>query len=393
MEECELEYLRDIRKDPLIINRFGSCSNRGLCLNSTCNCDDGWTGRSDFFNAENFDCQINEFVIQILWSITLVAMLIAMAVSWKKIKLKIEFHREKHSSIFGGVSDDPSLLAILLYLAFTPLAVTIIAFLKLFRSDQRIGVDLVITLFFGIAKLGLYSAVFLFQPALLNSILKGELVSKTYITLHKRLTLCCIIFSCLLGFLPLVSVFNHEAVLAVYYWYFGGMSFIMIYYALQASMILFKIDKVLAKAALSGGRMEELVRRTSRLQRWAIVQALVQGLFYLSFILIPALWSRHDYFLPLSWLAFPILMKQIAFTTVDREVHRKPSLTSSLRRKITKQKPKKIVVFAKPESRTASRNLKSTSFNDEAVKKLSLKMNSFHESWKLDIEDDDENYV
>ena len=48
------------------------CSGHGVCVNSVCVCDSGWTGHNDIVGAPVQDCNINILAVAVLWILVLV---------------------------------------------------------------------------------------------------------------------------------------------------------------------------------------------------------------------------------------------------------------------------------------------------------------------------------
>ena len=55
-----------------------SCSNNGIYVNGTCNCNAGWTGKGDYNPVPGLDCGINELSIVILAYISVIFGMLAM---------------------------------------------------------------------------------------------------------------------------------------------------------------------------------------------------------------------------------------------------------------------------------------------------------------------------
>jgi hypothetical protein len=86
----------------------------------------------------------------------------------------------------------------------------------------------------------------------------------------------------------------------------------------QAVFVRWHINRVLNKAAgiiVSSGqdnRADSIKVKINAAQRTIAVQGGIQGLLYVIMGAVPFLFNKHAYFLPISWLAMPILIKRIA---------------------------------------------------------------------------------
>jgi hypothetical protein len=94
----------------------------------------------------------------------------------------------------------------------------------------------------------------------------------------------------------------------------AAMACLMVSYAVQALYIRRRVEAVLAKSYAVTGQADtlELRSRLSAAQSVITRQASTQMVPYLVFAVVPMLYTKHDYGLPFSWLAIPIIALRIA---------------------------------------------------------------------------------
>mmetsp|Transcript_439 Transcript_439/g.1046 ORF Transcript_439/g.1046 Transcript_439/m.1046 type:complete len:405 (-) Transcript_439:145-1359(-) len=306
---------------------LGQCA-KGACELGVCVCNDGWTGYADFINTEGIECQINNIVIKILWAFNLVFLLVTVF----SVRHDIATKRNQHLDVVNQKNlqgrkytwwDNKGYAAIVVWLALCFPANLILAIIKLATNNQRVGHTWAMTILFFIAKTGFYSSASIFQPQLLATILKGSRSQTALVTSARYWGLANLIISVVVGILPVItaaaSVDGRDAVAqGVYIGYMAGSVFSMFVFGLQAIVIHVQFKKIMGSelASKSTTRAGEIQKKLFHFQRQTYSQAAVQGVIYAIFLFIPALWNKHDYFLPISWISFHLLFRKMSTSTI-----------------------------------------------------------------------------
>lgn len=58
-------------------------------------------------------------------------------------------------------------------------------------------------------------------------------------------------------------------------------------------------------------RTKELGEKVDELEKKALISSCLIGIIYVSYIIFPTLWNKHDYVFPLTWLPFVVIGKEI----------------------------------------------------------------------------------
>mmetsp|Transcript_12499 Transcript_12499/g.14360 ORF Transcript_12499/g.14360 Transcript_12499/m.14360 type:complete len:391 (+) Transcript_12499:216-1388(+) len=306
--------------------RKGVCNDRGICVNDTCQCEDGFTGLSDFINTEGLDCQINELIVDCLWGFLLFAAVVGQLLSVPKFLDRYRRHKERGHPL----KKNKILIAIILYETIVVPSVILAAILKLADKSQRVGVTPGITVFFFTGKFGFYLTAFFIQPALTEAMMKGSKLGKNpvidrIIRIQYVGSFMMFVISSLLALLPFITIANggvyDETAEIVHLAYFGGSAFSMFAYSLQCVFLIFKINGVMKPSGLAAGtpsddKLEQTRKALVSFQKQTLIQQYINGGIFTAFAAAQYMWNRHDYYFPLSWVVFIVLGKKLADTHV-----------------------------------------------------------------------------
>ncbi|GBG27974.1 Hypothetical Protein FCC1311_041972 [Hondaea fermentalgiana] len=373
----------------------------GDCVVGVCVCEDGWTGLSDFITTEGIACDINNVAIKALWAINLLILFVCVFHVRDDIKQKRAQHIDlvKQKELSGKkytVYDNKGYAAILAWLAFCLPGSFAMGILKLVTNDQRVGQTWAMTVFFFVAKLGFYLSAFLYQPQLLATILKGSRSQAALVHSSRIWGFCNMLLSMTLGLLPFVTLlasetYRDETAQLIYILYMAGSVLSMLVFGVQALVIQIQFNKIMGgEMASKSKRADEIKQKLSSFQRGTYTQATVQGLIYGIFLFVPALWNKHDYFLPISWISFHLLFRKMATSTITtKRVGISTTDTGSLSKdndgsftsKNEGNSVSSFVVTRSPPTATASPS-NFRSFQEKAY--------SFHEPDPITMDDDDD---
>lgn len=314
-------------------NNFrGTCSGHGECINNTCVCEDGFTGLSDWLNTENLDCQINIKIYKAFWGLNAAFAVLFQFKTFPKMKLRYDEFREKQKAIQASgksisIRQNRGLVAILFYEFWVFPALLICAAVKIAKDDERVGITPLITVLFAMVKIGFYFGVaYMFQPSLIRTLLQSGSLKRNkkiqrLILLSDAFARLNLFFSVTFSFVPFITLFNSEELdrPAEIAWiiYFGGSIVSLLFYFAQAVYLKSKIVKVLDSIQQNNSQVAETKKKLVKIQKTVMFQSLFQSCLYSLFLFWPYLWNKHDYFLPLSWLAFILISKELAESHVS----------------------------------------------------------------------------
>lgn len=321
-----------------VVNNFGACSGQGECVNVSsgelgCKCKDGWTGLSDWVNTEGEDCQINEWVIKGLWAVDAVLIVLVYVRAgpvvygrWKGLQHQKEVSRSR--GIATSKLAERSVYGLLgFYCATMPLLFTL-ALVRIFADNERVGVTIPLTTLYLLIKISFYISTVLFQPSQLTIFITSsfETVSDELKFLVKVSNVCSIIFSAFsigISFLVVGPIVQPESSPQFYATYTAGLALSFVWYGTQAVLIKSQANKVLKNMAAKGDggvstQLADTVRvRIGQIENEVIVQTVVQFFLFMATFSIAFLYNKHDYYLPIVWIAMITLPYKAAMTHVS----------------------------------------------------------------------------
>ena len=274
-----------------------------------CVCPPDYTGRSDWVNMEGSLCQINFWAIRGLWIATLFIWFLFFSFNAKKIlhilrrffgttKRRRNTFREMPSSIVAFV---------LLFFLVIPF-IFVVAFIRIFDENARIGLTLSITFAWFFVRFFLYVALSIHQPGLLRKILQAENITDASIRtdiFREKLVWFITATSGWLAFVVYSDSSNLVLSRACFATYLALnlLSFTYIYFSTK------NIDKKISKMLNKSYEMSKndailiLKNKLHRAQVGGATSTSFQILIYFVWLVAPPLWVAHDYLLPLSWIA------------------------------------------------------------------------------------------
>jgi len=367
-------------------NTFSACSNAGQCVNSTCVCNTGYTGRSDLLNFEGKDCQINELAITILWAFNVAWSFFFYIRSLPRIRLRVnQYLATRKLRIDQGLKypiyKNRGVIATLVGATLGIPSVIAFGILKLVVPELRIGLDFAPTLLHALARTGFYVAVYFFQPSLFSTLLqskKYKAKARNLILINEWGTLFVCSVSVLLGFTPFATLYasdNGTGDVAIAVWFVLQMGTVLMLVCLcvQAVYLYRKVKKVLAASysAVQSKRVLKIKNALLGMQLSAGIQALCQGIVYSALCFWTFMYGKYDYYLPIGWLAYAYMIKKIAFTAVAADdTTSKVSQNSTEDSKNSKEKTAAnqssfVTSYQQPEMHAISFQSKAASFHEE----------------------------
>jgi len=304
------------------------CS-RGACVQDTCVCETGWVGSSDLLNFKGFDCHINELALQILWICSLVICTVLWLRTiphsvdrWKQFRALQK--RKKGTKLFNNTTT-MSLLSFQFFCIPAALAYTLI---KIQWPQQRLGMDLPVTLCFFVTQSAFYVSIFYFQPFLLRTMLQTSKSFKLLVGLTFTFSLLNLGLSVLTAAIPLVAFLdgsrgaaNKETSLFALLAYLSSYAFSAFLYALQAYFIMSRANKLLKKIdshVYGAERVERMRKSIIDLETKVASSAALIGIIHVLFAMWPFLWNKLDYLIPLTFMSGVYTWSYLSFTAIPR---------------------------------------------------------------------------
>jgi hypothetical protein len=310
------------------------CSGNGICGfslkylgHNVCTCNSGYSGKSDFgITTDDTDCHISIPAIQALWGINLILCCILVPLGIPALR-QINQIQQQRALARGGkfsIRDNKSMMAMLPYLCLGfPMQITL-AIVKLVDPNVHVGVEWFPTILWWFLRLGFYGSLLTFQPTLVESLLKSQKSEsvQALVRLNNRLSRLLFVFAISIQFVSIYSVvstpvdpFNPvPGLLAVEFFYLG--SFVALLLAsIQAFFIRGKIETLLHGVTDSRALLvrSNLIMLQNQYGKVLAFQSLVGLLFGV----IPILFSKHDYYLPIATCAFPFTFFRTAYTLLN----------------------------------------------------------------------------
>lgn len=337
-QECDTyDYIFDSLNQPE--NPFGTCSGNGNCTSElddgevkfACECDEYWTGLSDFVNTEGVDCQVFEPAILGLWSLNILLALNFARRSIPRINTRWKAYKVTRDTQLArgkkyGIKNNRALIANFIFILVNVPGIILFAIIRMAKPDERIGVTVLITIVFCIVKVSFYASSWFFQPALFGTVLKGSGKSglkaigiKPLIKLNDRLSLAQAVISAGGGFLPFFSIgASSEDAQVIWFIYCMLTALGLVWLFLQSYYVKVKAIEVLDQSysISKNEKTKKMRKRIVDMQNSALVNAPIQFMIYIVWGFYAFLWNKHDYLLPISWVSMLLMGKKMAFTAV-----------------------------------------------------------------------------
>ena len=318
-----------------------------------CKCDNGWSGTlplllrfalgarvplthafavgsADFLDTSSSDCGVNRYAIVALWIVNMLLVFYVLFKSLVVIEYRVtNFNMQRKTRPDYTLWKNKGLMATMcLFLGTIPCMLTY-SVLKFAVPSARVGFNLPLTIVFLVGKVTFYTGVMFYSPSLLATALKSEKSQfmKRVVRFNYMFTGFVQCVSITAGILPFITyargppsptnaenTLDDQLVVLKAYYYSQGAGLGM--FGISSLYVNYVIQKQLARAvSLSsdgGGRVQKIRKKIRDVMMTGVKQAVVQSAIVFS-MTTHFLLNKHDYFLPISWLAMAVLAKNVAF--------------------------------------------------------------------------------
>jgi len=313
---------------------FGSasaCSGHGHvdANTSTCVCDAQWSGHSDFVDAQYVQCQLQTSVLTALWIANVVLFILVFLYSAPRLwVLAKRFRAAKQVAEARGqrlsIWDNKGFVTLLLFFALCFPSQLIVGFLRIFDFNRKIGIDVLITIFWALERLGFYSAVAVHQPSLMRHMLQAQDATARIVRNADLVGRGIAALASMAAFfaLPVLVTQGRNLALArgcfATYCMTQTITFGLLH--MQARYVQRNVTVLLTAAYAQTKNQAVLILRDklSVGQDSIVLQSRVQVLIYFVYLVVPPLWITHDYLLVISWFG-PILMSKRVVDSIYME--------------------------------------------------------------------------
>ena len=303
------------------------CSGNGACDNVTgsCVCSDGWTGLSDFVNADGAQCQIFEWGVRGLWIACVLAAAIVLALETPMTVDELRRHLDLRSRSIAQRKRVPSLwsnkplvVRLMLY-GFLYIGTLWLGLLRLV-AGARVGVAWASTIAWFFARVGIYGSSTQHQPYMTKFILKAQNQTRSLVDRAGAVSTFIFLLMLAAGALPFpvnasfsTDIVTARACFAVYCAMIASLQFALV---LQAIYLRRTLTLILTRSydQSRNAKVLEVRRRMQKQQDEVIRLCSMQSILYCVLLCAPPLWILFDYFLPFTLFLAVVSSRRIIST-------------------------------------------------------------------------------
>ena len=313
---------------------WGLCSGNGVCVDMACVCNEGWTGRSDFVNAEGLDCHINQSAVRWIWIASMVLVNLVYLLSWRVLRERWEQHkalqaRRRSEGKRFTWWENASLRSVVVYFTLCVTSFNAYALVKVLDAQdrERIGLTPLISALFFICVAGFFLGFFYFTIPLIYLLLRGGrgtgagMTQLTYafglFFLSTELVASCLPLASALylaaqGAPATLGDAEQQAAVSwacfrAFFILFAAALFghtVQLFLALRQNAHVFSVSRAVDGQA---DWILDVQRSIRNVLLVAAIEACANAALYVGVLAWPLLWRMHDYFLPLSWTGATVI--------------------------------------------------------------------------------------
>ncbi|KAH9246207.1 hypothetical protein BASA81_016241 [Batrachochytrium salamandrivorans] len=315
-----------------------SCAGHGQCLpldNTSglfaCECEDGWFGGSDFQVTSSLtDCHIPTTAIVVFWAIYLVVHVVVGLTYIPRLRHLFNKHQSMADSartkgrVYTVFHNKPLVSLVPYFLVGYPMQFAFAVY-KLANIRTYLAQDAVLTATYIVWRFTFFFATSMLQSNFLASLLTNErkmqhVIRKNFFVARLHFVCMQLLSVCIV--LPMVlpqSIFNPVVGMANVSVFLLCTSVGMLLIALHASYVKSQVLSILAKsfAITHDVRTRKLSDRFTKFQTHNMRTAYSQFGIYGVFGAFPYMWNKHEWLVPVAWIAVVVTFKQALDSLIE----------------------------------------------------------------------------
>lgn len=306
--QTEFDTLFTFSSDPCYCNGNG---NYSTCLaTGYCACNEGFTGLADFSNGR-FSCHINDDAIIALWSLLLFAVCLSSACSFPLIRemlqkfFKVKAKLKAKGKVYNMTTHRGLIVALLCHFLVHPVLITT-ALLRILKRDERIGMTWAITVLWTLANISFAFTTHRYTTAIATAMLRAEESTQKYIARGRWFGRWIVIFEAVLTVfaypqLLWVGQNNKLAARVCVTMYYAGSLLVMSVLAIWTRWVILQLKLVFQEYEEHSNVQMRIVRALKH----NFLAYQVQAAVFLVALVVPVLWTAHDYLQPILFISIP----------------------------------------------------------------------------------------
>jgi len=302
-------------------NKTGVQRNEIQTREYTCACNEGWTGRSDWINYNEFvvngtlrsDCQLNEYALRSCWVLLALLSLKSLKTSVKVLKGRLQARKKKKGTRRKKISlrkDTTFMFSLCAMLSMIQLFA--LAVIKAgFGQKYLVAKDVAVTILYSVGRCCFYTGVVYAQNMFLHLAFGSALARKHKGFLKKarrNAWLKCVLIDYVGGLITIAALFDPSPEWAIITykskWVYGIVGM------LGNGVAVINISKSMKNAFNEGmendKRMAKVISASKKFKKRAAKSVLVNLPAGLIFLLVQSAWGFWSYFLPLQFCLIPM---------------------------------------------------------------------------------------
>ena len=301
---------------------------------SLCDCENGWSGVSDFVLATGVQCHISRDAILGLWGANLFCTFLMLLYSAPRIRAIVRRFLQRKAELAQRnkplyLSDNKGLLSVVVGFSLTYPFLIAVGLMRIFVPSAKIGIDPFITVCWFMTRVGFCAASAIHQPYLIAEMLKARNLPPSLIkrnVFYTRILFELLAVSTFICMLPVLITQGQNILLARTFFALWclGQAALFLSFALNTRHLALTVFNVLSTSTNTTQNQNVIMLRDklAKMQKSQYLNTGIQTVIFTSFLCAPPLWILHDYLLPLSWFGLITLGKElIDSVTIEKTVN------------------------------------------------------------------------
>jgi len=196
----------------------------------------------------------------------------------------------------------------------------LLCILRIVAPNERVGLTTGATLCFAMIKSSFYLSSGLYQGHLMVALLGHEPGHKRIVKVNSRASGVFFGSQVLLSWVPFFSINNQDKAQEIFLFHTATTCMSLIFVAVQAIYVKNRVVEVFDNSYKMTKQKRILLakERTVANQMQAFKQGAIYGFVFLVIFIWPFMWTKHDYYLPISWITYPLVAYRVARTSLSQ---------------------------------------------------------------------------